>query len=79
MSLEVAEPLEARDSVLGLSDAVGPEGATLAARLTLPANPLWLVRVIVAFPVEPTTMLRVGWSDEIMKSGPTTVTTTLAV
>ena len=79
MSLETAEPPEARDSMLGLSDAVGPEGDTVAARLTLPANPVWLVRVMVAFPVEPTTMLRVGWSDEIMKSGPTTVTATLAV
>jgi hypothetical protein len=79
VSLETAEPPEARDIMPGLSDAVGPEEDTVAARLTLPANPLWLVSVMVAFPGEPNTMLRDGWSDEIMKSGPTTVTATFAV
>ena len=56
-SIEVAEPPEVNGTATGLKDGVGPEGDTLAARFTLPAKPLWLVRVRVAVPVEPTTTL----------------------
>ncbi len=39
LNVEVAEPPEVRGMVAGLKDRVGPEGETVAVRLTLPANP----------------------------------------
>jgi hypothetical protein len=36
-----------------LSENVGPEGVTVVARLTSPAKPLWLPRVIVDVLDEP--------------------------
>ncbi len=38
---------------IGLSEVPGPEGATVAVRLTTPANPVRLVNVIVELPDEP--------------------------
>ena len=79
VSFEVAEPPEVKDTIAGARDAVGPEGEVVAARFTVPAKPFWLVNVTVAFPDDPTTMLCEVWSRLIEKSGPTTVTETLAV
>ncbi len=79
VSLEVAEPPEVKETIAGVRDAVGPEGEMVAARFTVPAKPFWLVNVTVAFPDDPTTMLSEDWSRLIEKSGPTTVTETLAV
>ncbi len=39
LSFEVAEPPEVSGTVTGLNDTDGPEGETVAVRLTLPANP----------------------------------------
>ncbi len=65
-------------TVGGFSVAEGPLGVMVAARLTLPEKPLRLVRVIVEFPANPCTMLKVVGLEDMLKSGPTTVTATVA-
>lgn len=47
-------------------------------RLTLPEKPFRLVRVIVEFPDDPCTMLKVMGFGDIPKSGATTVNPTVA-
>lgn len=63
---------------MGLSEAVGPVGDTATLRVTLPEKPLRLVRVIVEFPDDPCTMLKVVGLEDMLKSVPTTVTATVA-
>ncbi len=65
-------------TVGALSVAEGPLGETVAVRLTLPEKPLRLVRVIVEFPDDPCTMLKVVGLEAMLKSGPTTVAATVA-
>ncbi len=65
-------------TVGGFSVAKGPLGVTVAARLTLPEKPLRLVRVIVEFPDDPCTMLKVVGLEDMLKSCPTTVAATVA-
>ncbi len=62
----------------GFSVVEGPLGVTVAARLTLPEKPLRLARVIVEFPDDPCTMLKVVGLEDMLKSGPTIVTGTVA-
>ena len=42
--VELALPPEAKKRLEGLTDAVGPDGYTLVAKLTLPLNPPMLLR-----------------------------------
>jgi hypothetical protein len=51
--IEVPDPPEASCKLEELSESVGPEGVANAARLTSPAKPLWLPRVIVDVLDEP--------------------------
>jgi len=68
-------PLE-RLTLVGLSDAVNPEGETEAARLMVPAKLLRLASDIVDVLEEPAWKLRLEGLLEMLKSGGTT---TLAV
>jgi hypothetical protein len=72
---EPLPPLE-RTTLLGVIDAVNPEGETEDARLTVPAKLLRLAREIVEVPEEPAWKLRLKGLLEMLKSGGTT---TLAV
>ncbi len=58
VSVEVAEPPADNARLVGLSAAVGPEGDTVAARLTVPEKPYWLPRVSVDVEELPTLTLR---------------------
>ena len=53
MRIEEADPLEARVTLNGFSDSEGPVGDEDAARLIVPAKPLWLAKLIVEVPVVP--------------------------
>ncbi len=54
MQVEVAECPEVKETLLGVHDTVRPvDGLTDSERLTLPANPPRLARVIVDVPLEP--------------------------
>ncbi len=53
VSVEMADPPEERVIPIGLSDVPGPEGATVAVRSMIPANPFWLVNVTVELADEP--------------------------
>ncbi len=77
LRVEVAEPPEDTDAELGSRVNMGPEGDTLAAKLTVPAKPFWLVTMMVALPNEPIIMLNEEWFEVTEKSGPTTITVTL--
>ncbi len=57
---------------------MGPVGDTATPRATLPVKPLRLVRVIVEFPDDPCTMLKVVGLEDMLKSGPTTVPAVVA-
>ncbi len=77
LRVEVAEPPEDNDAEMGSRANTGPEEDTLAAKLTVPTNPFWLVTVMVAFPNEPIVILNEEWFVATEKSGPTTATATL--
>ncbi len=79
LNVEVAELPEVRESMAGLKDRDGPEGETVAVRLTLPTKPFSLFRVMIAFPEEPCNMVTEDWAKLIAKSRLTTITATLAV
>jgi hypothetical protein len=51
--IDVPDPPDDSCTLSKLSESVGPEGVTNAARLTSPVNPLWLPRVIVDVLDEP--------------------------
>ena len=74
LRVEVAEPPEDTDAELGSRVNMGPEGDTLAAKLTVPAKPFWLVTMMVALPNEPIIMLNEEWFEVTEKSGPATTT-----
>ena len=60
-----------RGPVAGLCSARGTEvGTTSALRLTLPANPAWLVMLIVELPVCPARTVMVEGFEAIAKNGP---------
>ncbi len=56
---------------------MGPVGDTPTLRATLPEKPLRLVSVIVEVPDDPCTILKVVGLEDMLKSGPTTVTVTV--
>lgn len=70
-------PPDANVTEVGLTEAVGPVGETVTLMDTVPEKLLRLVRVIVEFPGDPCMMLRVVGLEDMLKSGPTTVTETV--
>ncbi len=71
-------PPEDNATETGLTEAVGPPEGAVALRVTLPERPLRLVRVIVEVPEDPCTTLRLVGLEDMLKSGPTTVTAVVA-
>lgn len=69
------DPPEARETLVGLVDAVGPDGDTVTERVIVPAKPLWLPRLIVAGADAPDCIVREFWLVEMVKS-PTVIDTT---
>lgn len=62
---------------VGFSEAVGPEGETLAVKLTVPAEPLVTAVLIVEVPLLPWVMDRLEGLALIEKSLVTDVTVTV--
>ena len=75
-SVEDPEPPDDNVTLVGLSDAVKPEGVTEEDKETLPEKPLRLARLMIAVPEEPDWIVRLVEPLEMLKSG---VTTTLTV
>ncbi len=75
-SVEDPEPPDDNVTLVGLSDAVKPEGVTEEDKETLPEKPLRLARLMIAVPEEPDWNVRLVEPLEMLKSG---VTTTLTV
>ena len=64
VSVEVPDPPADKVMLAGLKSVVGPDGETVAARLTFPANAYWLLRVVIDVEELPTLMFRVdGLAD----------------
>ena len=74
--MEDPEPPDDNVTLVGLSDAVKPEGVTEEDKETLPEKPLRLARLMIAVPEEPDWIVRLVELLEMLKSG---VTTTLTV
>jgi hypothetical protein len=53
LRVEVPDPPGVKVTVVVLRESLGPMGETVAERLTVPLNPLMLVRVISDVAVEP--------------------------
>lgn len=80
MTVSVEEPPAVTE--VGFSEAVGPEGETLAVRLTVPAEPLVTAVLIVDVPLLPCAMDRLVGLALIEKSlvaGAVTVTDTVVL
>jgi len=75
-SVEDPEPPEDNVTLVGLSDAVKPEGVTDEDKETLPEKLLRLARLMIEVPEEPDWIVRLVELLEMLKSG---VTTTLTV
>ncbi len=75
-SMEDPEPPEDNVTLVGLSDAVKPEGVTDEDKETLPEKLLRLARLMIEVPEEPDWIVRLVEPLEMLKSG---VTTTLTV
>ncbi len=67
VSVEVPWPPAISGMLVGFKDAVGPEGKTVADRLTLPTKPV-LVTVIEAVADNPTSILDGRFVAEMAKS-----------
>ncbi len=67
--VEVADVPEGTMTLAGLREGVGPDGETVAAKLTVPLKPLMLVTVMVDVPDEPLRNVREEGFDAIVKSG----------
>ena len=73
MRVEPPDPPEVSVTVVGLTDALEPEGLTAVERITVPAKPLMLLSRIDEVPDEPARMVcDVGLID-IVKSTTFTV------
>ena len=68
VSVEVADPPEARVTLVGLRDGVSPAGEAEAESDTVPEKPPRLDRVIVEVAVAPAWMVRLMGLGEIVKS-----------
>ena len=69
VSIVAPEEPENRVTVGGLNELPGPLGKKLAVRVTVPENPLTLVRVMIDEFVAPATTLREVWLEETVKLG----------
>jgi hypothetical protein len=74
--VEVPDPPEARETLVGVMDPVGPDEDTVTERVIVPAKPLWLPTVIVAGAEAPDCIVREFWLVEILKSPTVTDTST---
>ena len=72
-------PPDDRVTDAGLNDTVGPGCETDPVNVSVPLNPLRLVRVIVTVDVEPCVMLKVGRLVLMLKSGIVTLMLTVVV
>jgi hypothetical protein len=71
--VELPTPFDASVTVPGLRFVEGPRGETDAERVTVPENPLRLVKVMVDVPEDPWAMVNeVGFADTL-KSGATVI------
>jgi hypothetical protein len=68
-NVELPTPFEASVTVPGLRFVDGPRGETDAERVTVPENPLRLVKVIIDVPEEPWTMVTEFGFADTLKSG----------
>ena len=67
-SVEDPEPPDDNVTLVGLSDAVKPEGVTEEDKETLPEKPLRLARLMIAVPEEPDWMVRLDGLLDMLKS-----------
>ncbi len=74
MRVEEAVPPELRGTLVGLTEAVKPEGVTDVERLIVPVKPARLLRVMVEVPELPACTVIVLGLDETVKSPTPTVT-----
>jgi hypothetical protein len=65
----VPVPPEERETLVGLRERLRPAGEPAEDRVTVPAKPFRLVRVIVEVAVDPGLMLSEAGFAEILKSG----------
>ncbi len=76
MNVEVPEPPEYRTTLSGFKDTVGPDGETMAVRVTVPEKPLMLADWICDVPDAPLSIVTDDELDDIEKSTTSTVTWT---
>ena len=76
MSVEVPEPPEDRTILTGFRDAVGPDGETVAVRVTVPEKPLMLADWICDVPDAPLLIVTDVGLDDSEKSTTLTITWT---
>jgi hypothetical protein len=70
LSTEVPERIANESAMsVGLKDALGPVGETVAASLTSPVKPLMLFTLMVDVPLVPAGMVRDAGLDDISKLG----------
>ena len=72
--VDMPELPEVRATLVGLAEAVRPEGETEVVSATLPANPPRLLSVIVEAPDWPARIVKLVELDDIAKSTTLTVT-----
>jgi len=74
------DPAEVRVTLVGLTDAVKPEGDVAVERTTVPAKPYRLARLMLEVPDVPEEIVIVVGLAEMLKSGGgVTVTDTVVV
>ncbi len=76
--VEDPDPPDERVTLVGLTDAVRPEGETVDESVTIPEKPFKLARLTVAVPEEPDWNVRLEVPD-MLKSGVTTTPTVTVV
>ena len=79
VSKELAVPPPRRVMFDGFNDAVGPDGETVAVRMTVPAKLLMLVTLMVDAPDEPAVIVRLPGLGDSEKSGATKTTVKLTI
>ncbi len=73
------DPPEAKVTLAGLSEAVGPVGETVEETETAPVNPPTLVSVMADVPEDPGVIVsKVGLAETVKSPGGVTVTETVA-
>ena len=80
MSVDVPDPPDVSVTLVGLSDAVRPEGDADEERATVPAKPYRLPRFILELAEDPDGKVTVVWlADKVKSGGGVTVTVTVVV